>query len=193
MESQKLREQEAAEIASGRAPRKRADHGTRVHVSKEDRKKAEAARRILDQQTSAEYSIAFEQLEEEYDDAFHDRGDARAEWLAKATMVVDAFRETRVLFPSDKFKKYVGPLGRNWKRKGAANDLATDVDELTKRLERSQGSFRSHFSFRKSEFVFSQRKSRRISRPIRTVGSPSSVGSRSCARSVYPCSSHVRG
>ena len=66
------------------------------------------------------------------------------EWLGKATMVVDAFRETRMLFPSDKFKKYLGPLGRKWKRKGVKTDLATEVDELARRLERSQGSSFHH-------------------------------------------------
>lgn len=111
---------------------------------------------MLEQQTSAEYAIAFEQLEGEYVDAFHDEDDSRADWLGKATMLVDAFRETRALFPSDKFKKYTGALGRKWKRKGAKNDLATEMDELTRRLERSQGSFSRLFSsyfltFRRSE------------------------------------------
>ena len=60
------------------------------------------------------------------------------EWLEVATHLVDAFRETRQLFPSDTKRKFTGVLSRGWRRKGVGEiDLETQADEMATRLHRT--------------------------------------------------------
>lgn len=75
-------------------------------------------------------------------------GEATAEWLAIATEIVDGFRETRQLFPADSKKKFMGVLSRHWRRKGAKeNDLETQVEEMSQRIERNLGVYPFSYVF----------------------------------------------
>ena len=66
---------------------------------------------------------------------------AKGEWLATATHMVDVFRETRALFPSDTTRKFTGVLHlrRKWRRKGAAADVESQAMEMSQRLQRTMG------------------------------------------------------
>ena len=109
---------------------------------------ASQARRRRRKAQSNEERAQFEMdLQQEYDHAYSQlsalepmvaAGDQQAldNWLAVATTLVDGFRETPQLFPSDGKAKYRGMLARKWGRKGAAErDMDTQVSEMTARLE----------------------------------------------------------
>lgn len=92
----------------------------------------------FEEQRQQEFSLAILTLKRL--ESAVDSGDdeATAEWLEVATYLVDAFRETKQLFPSDSNKKFTGVLSRKWKRKGAAeHDIETQADEMASRLERT--------------------------------------------------------
>lgn len=61
---------------------------------------------------------------------------AMAEWLSLATYLVDSFRETRQLFPSDGKRVFTG-MTRSWKRKGTKElDAAEEAARALDRMER---------------------------------------------------------
>lgn len=132
----RLRElEEEAALADGR-PRE-----ARRVLSKEERAAAAADRLASENKRHQEFSLAFLKLER-LERAMEGRDDeAMGEWLEVATYLVDSFRETRQLFPSDSKKKFTGVLSRHWKRKGAAVDLETQAGVMASRLERSMGAF----------------------------------------------------
>lgn len=107
--------------------------------SKADRLAAAEAAATRDQQDAMEISIAFTRLDGTYRAAFANFQGARADWLQVGTLLVDRFRETKLLFPADKFKKYTG-LSRKWRRKDAKNDIETQAGEMTSRLRRERGT-----------------------------------------------------
>jgi hypothetical protein len=117
----------------------------RPTLTKEERIQKKAARVATEAERSEEFSLAIQKLGllniRANDDGSSGK---RAEWLAVATFLVDAFRETVQLFPADPKKKFTGLLTRSWKRKGAVDvDLETQADQMSQRLARSLGTYRS--------------------------------------------------
>ncbi|KAI5479718.1 transcription factor TFIIIC complex subunit Sfc4 [Pseudohyphozyma bogoriensis] len=122
-----------------RAPRKsKTGTGARTQLTKEQRESLHRSRAETEEQRQQEVASAFLKLEilaaqvEDGDD------EATAEWLEVSTFLVDSFRETRQLFPSDSKKKFTGVLSRTWRRKGAGeNDIEQQAGEMASRLERT--------------------------------------------------------
>ncbi|KAK4700486.1 general transcription factor 3C polypeptide 3 (transcription factor C subunit 4), partial [Phenoliferia sp. Uapishka_3] len=110
----------------------------RVPLTKEDRIARDENRRMTEEQRYQEFSLAFSKLS--LLDPRVSKGDEQAtiEWLEVATHLVDAFRETRQLFPSDGKRKFAGVLTRGWRRKGAGEvGIEAQADEMASRLERT--------------------------------------------------------
>lgn len=107
-------------------------------MTKEARAARTADRLAAEQQRHQEFSLALITLKRLEPSVNGGDVEARAEWLEVATYLVDAFRETKELFPADSNKKFTGvQLQRSWKRKGVQEgDLEVQADEMANRLER---------------------------------------------------------
>lgn len=117
----------------------------RQALSKEERGRRDADRLVIEEQRVQEFSLAFNKLDRLYPAVHGGDENAKNEWLKLATHLVDAFRETRQLFPSDAKKKFTGVLSRRWRRKGVTeNDVETQANEMASRLERTMGELRPH-------------------------------------------------
>jgi general transcription factor 3C polypeptide 3 (transcription factor C subunit 4) len=107
-------------------------------LNKEQREKRKESLLATEQQRQQEFEIAFRKLDLLEDQVDAGDPEATTEWLEVATQVVDAFRETRQLFPADLRKKFTGVLSRTWKRKGAKEtDIDAQADEMVSRLQRT--------------------------------------------------------
>lgn len=96
-------------------------------------------REAREQERKHEFTLALQQLA--ILEAAVKAGDegARNDWLSVATYLVDSFRETRQLFPSDGKRKFVGMV-RSWKRKGGGEDTMEGAADLMEdRLLRRMG------------------------------------------------------
>ncbi|ORY54996.1 hypothetical protein BCR35DRAFT_284512 [Leucosporidium creatinivorum] len=124
------------------ATRRKQDAGKRKTgprpMTKEARAARTADRLAAEQQRHQEFSLALITLKRLEPSVNSGDIEARAEWLEVATYLVDAFRETKELFPADSNKKFTGvQLQRSWKRKGVQEgDLELQADEMANRLER---------------------------------------------------------
>lgn len=112
-------------------------------MTKEARAARIADRVAAEQQRHQEFSLALITLKRLEPSVNGGDVEARAEWLEVATYLVDAFRETKELFPADSNKKFTGvQLQRSWKRKGVQEgDLEVQADEMANRLERRMSEF----------------------------------------------------
>ncbi|BGP22119.1 transcription factor TFIIIC subunit tfc4 [Rhodotorula toruloides] len=122
--------EERAESSTTEGARKR-----RVHRTKEERAAQQSDREAVERERHAEFTIAFLRLQEL--EKAVEAGDevAMNQWLEVATGLVDSFRSTQQLFPSDPRKRFKGMI-RTHRRKGK-RDLAAEADQLADRLQRS--------------------------------------------------------
>lgn len=96
-------------------------------------------RQAREQERKHEFTLALQQLDILQAAVEAGDGGARDDWLSVATYLVDSFRETKQLFPSDGKKKFVGMV-RSWKRKGGEeNTLEGAADQMEERLLRRMG------------------------------------------------------
>lgn len=120
----------------------------RPTLSKEDRANKVANKVATEAQRDEEFNLALKKLDLLGVEVNDDNAEVRGEWLAVATFLVDAFRETSQLFPADPRKKFTGVLSRTWKRKGAAAiDIETEADQMSQRLVRTMGKLVFAISF----------------------------------------------
>lgn len=126
----------------GGADRRRTGRDSRPMLSKEERNQVQAQRVAAEEKRHQEFVISFQRLRG-LDPAVEEQDEeATIEWLEVATNLVDAFRETRELFPSDSKKKFMGVLSRKWRRKGGDElDIETRAGQMASRLERRMGTF----------------------------------------------------
>ncbi|GAA6062994.1 hypothetical protein JCM10212_004976 [Sporobolomyces blumeae] len=107
----------------------------------DDRRSAHQDTLALEEERNFEASAAFRRLAQL--DPLVEQGDddATFQWLEIATRMVDSFRSTRQLFPSDFRKKFVGMrrrrAGRRKKGVDKDADLDDEADEMASRLQRS--------------------------------------------------------
>lgn len=134
-----IREEGALEAAANAKSRKSRQSGSRPPLTKEGRIARQADRLAAEELRHNEFAAAFQKLG--VLDPAVDEGDSKAisEWLELATYLVDSFRETTQLFPSDPRKKFRGVLTRNWTRKGTTENMEKQAGEMASRLERNLG------------------------------------------------------
>ncbi|GAA5924202.1 transcription factor TFIIIC subunit TFC4 [Sporobolomyces koalae] len=117
-------------------PRKR-----RSQKSAQERESAHRDSLVREEERNLEASAAFSRLEALEPQV--ERGDQQAilQWLEIATRLIDSFRSTRQLFPSDFKKKFTGIVRRvgGIRKKGIDKqaDLEDEADEMANRLKRS--------------------------------------------------------
>ncbi|GAA5886248.1 hypothetical protein JCM5296_003537 [Sporobolomyces johnsonii] len=116
----------------------------RTWHSREERQALQKDREEAERSRHAEFTAAFARLE--HLDVAVSAGDeeSKFQWLQIATRLVDSFRSTRQLFPSDFRKKFVGMLAPRYGRRGRkgakenrARDLEEEADLMAHRLQRS--------------------------------------------------------
>ncbi|GAA5921558.1 hypothetical protein JCM1841_000569 [Sporobolomyces salmonicolor] len=116
----------------------------RTWHSREERQALQKDREEAERSRHAEFTAAFARLE--HLDVAVSAGDeeSKFQWLEIATRLVDSFRSTRQLFPSDFRKKFVGMMAPRYGRRGRkgakenrARDLEDEADLMANRLQRS--------------------------------------------------------
>ncbi|GAA5957881.1 hypothetical protein JCM21900_001296 [Sporobolomyces salmonicolor] len=116
----------------------------RTWHSREERQALQKDREDAERSRHAEFTAAFARLE--HLDVAVSAGDeeSKFQWLEIATRLVDSFRSTRQLFPSDFRKKFVGMMAPRYGRRGRkgakenkARDLEDEADLMANRLQRS--------------------------------------------------------
>ncbi|SGZ05942.1 BQ5605_C031g10903 [Microbotryum silenes-dioicae] len=133
---------ELARVPSTRGARRGAMQArpstTRPHVTPAERAARRQNAATVERQRHQEFILAVETLRKLDDDVEAEDVEAITEWLEVATFLVDAFRETKSLFPSDGKKRFMGAMRRQWKRKGGNEmDIEKQADEMASRLERT--------------------------------------------------------
>lgn len=113
----------------------------RAPLTREDRIARAADKIASEQQRVEEFGAAFHKLSVLDSGVEEEDKEAIGEWLEVATYLVDSFRETTQLFPSDTKKKFSGVLSRDWTIKGAEEDIEAAAGEMASRLERNLGEF----------------------------------------------------
>lgn len=122
---------------SGRRP----DGRGGFHKLTREERQSRAARRAEDERVrDHQFAAYLHSLDDLYEGVADGDQDATDEWLRIATHMVDIFRETKPLFPSDGNKKFTGVLRRGWRRKGAKVDIESEAKEMTDRLERTMSA-----------------------------------------------------
>ncbi|GJN87835.1 hypothetical protein Rhopal_000790-T1 [Rhodotorula paludigena] len=108
--------------------------------SREERAAARVNREAAERERHTEFQIAFSRLHEldaEIALGGEDGAEALGQWLELATSLVDSFRSTKQLFPSDYKKKFTGML-TSFRRKGKkAADIEEEADQMANRLQRT--------------------------------------------------------
>lgn len=116
--------------------------------SREERAAARVNREAAERERHTEFQIAFSRLHElDADIALggEDGAEALGQWLELATSLVDSFRSTKQLFPSDYKKKFTGML-TSFRRKGKkAADLEEEADQMANRLQRTMSASRPQY------------------------------------------------
>lgn len=121
---------ERADSSTTEGARKR-----RVHRTKEERAAQKSDREAIERERNAEFTMAFLRLQELEGAIEAGDDEAMNQWLEIATGLVDSFRSTKQLFPSDPRKRFTGMI-RTHRRKGK-RDLEAEADQLADRLQRS--------------------------------------------------------
>ncbi|GAA5974117.1 hypothetical protein JCM11641_003446 [Rhodosporidiobolus odoratus] len=111
----------------------------RPWVSREERAARQMNREDAERARHTEFQLSFSQLAQ-LDPAVA-TGDEEAlnQWLEIATGLVDSFRSTKQLFPSDFRKKFVGMNRTHWKSRGKEKerDIGAEADQMADRLEQT--------------------------------------------------------
>ncbi|GAA6008607.1 hypothetical protein JCM11491_003366 [Sporobolomyces phaffii] len=122
------------------SPEAEARRRRRSYKTSEERKASHQDRLAAEEERKFEATAAFNRLA--HLDPAVQRGDEDAvfQWLEIATRLIDSFRSTRQLFPSDFRKKFTGTVagrpGRRRKGKDKEADLEDEADEMATRLQR---------------------------------------------------------
>ncbi|GAA6054995.1 hypothetical protein JCM3770_000484 [Rhodotorula araucariae] len=111
----------------------------RVHLTREERAAARAHLENVEHERHAEFQIAFSRLQELDTAVLEGDEDALNQWLEIATGLVESFRTTKQLFPSDYKRKFTGVLrlGRKKGKKTAQVDVEEEADHMATRLQRT--------------------------------------------------------
>ncbi|GAA5845725.1 hypothetical protein JCM5353_001690 [Sporobolomyces roseus] len=131
------RRRDGTEVSKSDEPKRRRrsyKSTTERHSARQDKLNAEEERKM-------EATAAFSRLEQLEPSIEIGDEEAVYQWLEIATRLIDSFRSTRQLFPSDYKKKFTGMVrrkgGARKKGKDKEADLAEEADEIANRLERS--------------------------------------------------------
>ncbi|GAA5997999.1 hypothetical protein JCM5350_002855 [Sporobolomyces pararoseus] len=122
-------------------PEAEARRRRRIYKSAEERKASHQDRLAAEEERKYEATAAFSRLSELEPAVQVGDEEAVYQWLEIATKLIDSFRSTRQLFPSDFKKKFTGMVRRRHggRRKGKDKeaDLEDEADEMATRLQRS--------------------------------------------------------
>ncbi|BGP45304.1 transcription factor TFIIIC subunit tfc4 [Rhodotorula kratochvilovae] len=110
----------------------------RTYLSREERAAARVHRENVEHERHAEFQIAFSRLQELDAAVLNGDEDALNQWLEIAAGLVDSFRSTKQLFPSDYKRKFMGVL-RLGKKRGRKPlvDVEEEADHMASRLQRT--------------------------------------------------------
>ena len=110
----------------------------RPYLSREERQAARIRRENVEHDRHAEFQIAFSRLLELDEGVLEGDDEALNQWLELATGLVDSFRSTTQLFPSDFKRKFTGMF--RYRRRGKKNqqvEVEEEADHMANRLQRS--------------------------------------------------------
>ncbi|GAA6030008.1 hypothetical protein JCM8097_009212 [Rhodosporidiobolus ruineniae] len=115
----------------------------RTWVPKEQREAARLNREDAERARQAEFGVLFAQLADLDADGSISAGSAAEEavnhWLEIATRLVESFRSTKQLFPSDFKVKFRGMNRAHWKNRGKKKerDIGAEADQMADRLQQT--------------------------------------------------------
>ena len=131
------RRRDGTELSTSDEPKRR----RRSYKSTSERVSARQDKLNAEEERKMEATAAFSRLEQLAPSIEIGDEEAVYQWLEIATRLIDSFRSTRQLFPSDYKKKFTGMVrrkrGDRKKGKDKEADLAEEADEIANRLERS--------------------------------------------------------
>ncbi|KPV77040.1 uncharacterized protein RHOBADRAFT_52003 [Rhodotorula graminis WP1] len=110
----------------------------RPYLSREERQAARIRRENVEHDRHAEFQIAFSRLQELDEGVLEGDDEALNQWLELATGLVDSFRSTTQLFPSDFKRKFTGMF--RYRRRGKRSqqvEVEEEADHMANRLQRS--------------------------------------------------------
>ncbi|GAA5855355.1 hypothetical protein JCM9279_001694 [Rhodotorula babjevae] len=110
----------------------------RQYLSREERQAARIRRQNVEHDRHAEFQIAFSRLQELDEGVLAGDDEALNQWLELATGLVDSFRSTTQLFPSDFKRKFTGMF--RYRRRGKRSqqvEVEEEADHMATRLQRT--------------------------------------------------------
>ncbi|GAA5898643.1 hypothetical protein JCM8208_004721 [Rhodotorula glutinis] len=110
----------------------------RQYLSREERQAARIRRENVEHDRHAEFQIAFSRLQELDEGVLEGDDEALHQWLELASGLVDSFRSTPQLFPSDFKRKFMGMFrSRRRGKKSQQVEVEEEADHMATRLQRT--------------------------------------------------------